>query len=77
MAEIVIEKLVRNGWPEDSPREMIEESLLEKTTGELDDDNEYTTWIEWRLDNKIVKRSADVKLKRNVLAEGIAAMLGS
>lgn len=74
--DILTQKLVRNGWPEDEPARMMDESLLVKTEGVLDDENEYTTWAEWRLDGKIVKRGAHVTLKRNVLAEGIAAMLG-
>lgn len=67
MSEILVEI--------DGVRQMMEESLLEKTDGELDDENEFTTWTEWRLDGKIVKRGAHVQLKKNVVAEGIAAML--
>ena len=76
MALILTQKCIKNGWPEDEPMQMLEESLLEKTEGTIDDENEYTTWSEWRLDGKIVKRGAHVRLKKNVLAEGIAAMLG-
>lgn len=75
MAEVVTQKLVRNGWPEDEAPQMMEESLLVKTEGVLDDEVEHTTWTEWRLDGRIVKRGAHVLLKKNVLAEGIAAML--
>lgn len=57
-------------------RQMMDEALLEKTEGVIDNENEYTTWTEWRLDDVIVKRGAHVTLKRNVAAEGIAAMLG-
>jgi len=56
-------------------RQVIDESLLEKTEGVVDNENEYTTWTEWRLDGVIVKRGAHVKLKKNVVADGIAAML--
>ena len=56
-------------------RQVIDESLLEKTEGVIDNENEYTTWTEWRLDGVIVKRGAHVKLKKNVAADGIAAML--
>jgi len=56
-------------------RQMMDESLLEKTEGVVDNENEYTTWTEWRLDGVIVKRGAHVKLKKNVVADGIAAML--
>ena len=71
--DIMIVKLQRNGWPEDEATQMIDESLLEKSEGMLDNDNERTTWIEWRLDGKIVKRSAHVHLKRNIVAEALAA----
>jgi hypothetical protein len=74
MTKIVIQKLMRNGWPEDEPMKLIDEALLAYSTGILDDENEYTVWKEWRLDGKIVKRSAHVTLKKNVAADGIAAM---
>ena len=77
MSVILIHKLKRNGWPEDEPQTMIEESLLEKAEGSIDNENEYTTWTEWRLDGKIVKRSAHVRLKKNVAADAVAAMFGS
>ena len=75
--EILIHKLIRNGWPQDCEQEMIDESLLEKSEGSIDDENEYTTWTEWRLDGKIVKRGAHVRLKKNVAADALAAMFGS
>lgn len=75
MAEILTQKLIRNGWPQDEDPQMLEESLLQKTDGEIDDENEHTVWTEWRLDGKIVKRGAHVLLKKNVIADGIAAML--
>ena len=55
--------------------EMMEESLLEKREGAIDNENEYTTWVEYWLDGELVHRSAHVQLKQNVLADGIAAML--
>jgi hypothetical protein len=67
MADILVEI--------DGVRLMMEEDLLVKTDGFLDNDNEHTTWTEWRLDGVIVKRGAHVTLKRNIAAEGIAAML--
>lgn len=73
MAQILIQKCIKNGWPEDEPACMIEESLLVKTGGALDDDNEHTTWTEWRLDGKIVKRGAHVTLKKGLVVEGISA----
>jgi hypothetical protein len=73
---ILIQKCVKNGWPTDESAEMIDEALLEYSEGVLDDENERTVWREWRLDGKIVKRGAHVTLKKSVVAEGIAAMLG-
>ena len=73
MSDIMIVKLQRNGWPEDESPKMIDESLLEKSEGMLDNENEHTTWVEWRLEGKIVKRSAHVHLKRNVVADALAA----
>ena len=73
--EILIQRCVKNGWPSDDPAEMIEESLLDYSEGALDDDNEHTIWKEWRLNGKIVKRGAHVRLKKSVLLDGIAEML--
>ena len=68
---IIIQKCVKNGWPSDEPTTMVDESLLEYSEGKLDDENEYTTWQEWRLDGKIVKRSAQVNLKKGLVVEGV------
>jgi len=76
MTQIITQKLVRNGWQEDEPPQLMDEVLLEKIEGVIDDENEHTVWAEWRLDGKIVKRGAHVQLKKNVIAEGIAQMLG-
>ena len=53
----------------------IDNSLLEKREGSVDNENEYTTWVEYWLDGELVHRSAHVQLKQNVIADGIAAML--
>lgn len=53
-------------------------SELEKKTGVIDDDNEFTCWVEYRPlgTDKIVHRSVDVKLKRaTVTGEAVAAQL--
>lgn len=44
----------------------MEERDLVKTTGVVDDENEYTCWVECRLpgSDQVVHRSADVKLKK-------------
>lgn len=72
---ILIQKCIKNGWSHDEEPQMIDESLLVKTEGVLDNENEHTVWTEWRLDGKIVKRGAHVQLKKSVLLDGIASML--
>lgn len=42
----------------------MEESLLEKKTGYVDNDNEYTTWVEYWLEGELVHRSVHVQLKK-------------
>jgi hypothetical protein len=42
----------------------MDESLLEKKTGVVDNDNEFTTWIEYWLNGELVHRSAHVTLKK-------------
>jgi hypothetical protein len=42
----------------------IDESLLEKREGALEDDNELTNWVEYWKDGVLVHRSAHVTLKR-------------
>lgn len=54
----------------------MDDSLLEKKEGSVDNDNEYTTWVEYWLDGELVHRSVHVQLKKNILAEGVAAMFG-
>ena len=52
----------------------IDDSLLEKREGTVDNDNELTTWVEYWLDKELVHRSAHVTLKKPpVFAGGEAA----
>ena len=44
----------------------MDESLLEKKEGFVDNDNEYTTWVEYWLGEELVHRSVHVALKKNV-----------
>jgi hypothetical protein len=44
----------------------MDDSLLEKREGSLDNDNETTTWVEYWLDGELVHRSVHVTLKKNV-----------
>ena len=42
----------------------MDDSLLEKKEGSVDNDNESTTWVEYWLDGELVHRSAHVTLKK-------------
>jgi hypothetical protein len=44
----------------------MDETLLEKKEGSVDNDNEYTTWVEYWFKGELVHRSAHVALKKNV-----------
>ena len=43
----------------------LDESLLEKREGGLDNENESTTWVEYWLNGELVHRSAHVSLKQS------------
>jgi hypothetical protein len=43
----------------------MEESLLEKREGTIDNDNELTTWVEYWDAGELVHRSAHVTLKKS------------
>jgi len=51
----------------------MDDSLLEKREGSLDNDNESTTWVEYWLDGELVHRSVHVALKKNVTSAVEAA----
>ena len=51
----------------------MDESLLEKREGSLDNDNESTTWVEYWLDGELVHRSVHISLKKNVSSVAEAA----
>lgn len=46
----------------------IDENLLVKSEGSLDNENEYTTWVEYRRpgSDEIIHRSVHIRLKKNV-----------
>jgi hypothetical protein len=56
----------------------MDEALLDKREGVLDDENELTTWVEYRLPgtDEVVHRSAHVTFKRPLAAFGETATLG-
>jgi hypothetical protein len=51
----------------------MDESLLEKREGFVDNDNEYTTWVEYWLEDELVHRSAHVRLKKALTLSAEAA----
>ena len=51
----------------------MDDSLLEKREGIVDNDNELTTWVEYWLDGDLVHRSAHVTLKKTPTFAGGAA----
>jgi hypothetical protein len=50
----------------------MDDSLLEKREGTIDNDNETTSWVEYWLQGELVHRSVDMTLKRNVTGEAVA-----
>tara|TARA_R110002126_G_scaffold171707_2_gene320490 strand:- start:851 stop:1039 length:189 start_codon:yes stop_codon:yes gene_type:complete len=47
----------------------MDDSLLLKREGSVDNDNEYTEWVEYHLDGELVHRSAHVTLKSSVFTQ--------
>lgn len=54
----------------------MDESLLQKSEGSLENDKEIISWVEYRLDDELVHRSVHVVLKQNVATDGVAAAIG-
>lgn len=48
----------------------MDESLLEKRVGSVENDTEATSWVEYWLDGELVHRSVNMVLKRGVFADG-------
>lgn len=55
----------------------MDEALLEKKTGEVNNDQEYTTWVEYWLKGELVHRSAHIALKKGIEIFGEVANLGA
>lgn len=53
----------------------MDDSLLEKREGSLDNDTETTNWVEYWLDGELVHRSVHMALKRSVFADGISQQI--
>jgi hypothetical protein len=53
----------------------MDDSLLEKREGSLENDTETTSWVEYWLDGEMVHRSVHMALKRGVFADGISQQI--
>jgi hypothetical protein len=51
----------------------MDDSLLEKKEGFVDNDNEHTTWVEYWHEGELVHRSAHVTLKKAITLSAEAA----
>ena len=54
----------------------MDDALLEKKEGVVENDNERTAWVEYWFEGELVHRSVHVHLKKNVFSDGVAAMIG-
>ena len=66
----------------DGPIIAMDETLLVRTSGLVDDDRERTTWVEYRLATdpnaaRAVHRSVHVTLKKSVSANGEFGKVGT
>jgi hypothetical protein len=53
----------------------MDDSLLEKREGSLENDTETTSWVEYWLAGEMVHRSVNMALKRGVFADGISQQI--
>jgi hypothetical protein len=53
----------------------MDDSLLEKREGSLDNDTETTSWVEYWHDGELVHRSVNMVLKQGVFSQGEAQQI--
>ena len=53
----------------------MDEALLEKKEGSVDNDDEYTTWVEYWFEGELVHRSVHVHLKKALVMSVEAASM--
>jgi hypothetical protein len=53
----------------------MDDSLLEKREGSVENDTETTSWVEYWLAGEMVHRSVHMALKRGVFADGISQQI--
>jgi hypothetical protein len=54
----------------------MDEALLEKKTGIVDNENEHTEWVEYWRNGELIHRSVNMALKKGVFAFSQTAKLG-
>jgi len=52
---------------------LMDESELEKREGVVDNENEFTTWVEYWHDEELVHRSVHVRLKKTLVLSAESA----
>ena len=65
-----VQKLLGKNMIVTTTKGEMDDFLLEKREGSVDNDNETTGWVEYWLDGELVHRSVNMVLKRGVFAEG-------
>ena len=53
----------------------MDDSLLEKREGSVDNSNESTQWVEYWLEGELVHRSVNMVLKQGIFAQGEAQQI--
>ena len=53
----------------------MDDSLLVRKDGNMEDSNEKTSWVEYYLDDELVHRSVHVELKNSLVTETILGEL--
>jgi hypothetical protein len=53
----------------------MDDSLLERRDGSVENDTETTSWVEYWLNGEMVHRSVHMALKRSVFADGISQQI--
>lgn len=69
MAEATVELIT-------TTKGLMDPATLRRVTGEVDNENEHTTWVEYWDGDELVHRSAHVHLKKGVELDVIAASFG-
>lgn len=55
---------------------IMDDAILERKEGSVDNETEFTTWVEYWHEEELVHRSVHVRLKQSALSDGVAAAFG-